>query len=82
VASREAAASRPSTGGGIEAEHWVEGEEGGVEGGDGLGVEDRIRVYGHEKMRQPHDATGKFTGTRVCGAGGTRIYTWVVVRIG
>jgi hypothetical protein len=75
VASREAAASRPSTGGGVEAEHWVEG-------GDGLGVEDRIRVYGHEKMRQPHDATGKFTGTRVCGAGGTRIYTWVVVRIG
>jgi hypothetical protein len=51
VASREAAASRPSTGGGVEAEHWVEGEEGGVEGGDGLGVEDRIRVYGHEKMR-------------------------------
>jgi hypothetical protein len=37
--------SRPSTGGGIEggggveAEHWVEGEEGGVEGGDGVGVE-------------------------------------------
>jgi hypothetical protein len=42
--SREAAASRPTTGGGVEggsgveAEHWVEGEEGGVEGGDGIGV--------------------------------------------
>jgi hypothetical protein len=23
-------------GGGVEAEHWVEGEEGGVEGGDGV----------------------------------------------
>jgi hypothetical protein len=37
VVSREAAASRPSTGSGVEggngveAEHWVEGEEGGVE---------------------------------------------------
>jgi hypothetical protein len=30
------AASRPTTGGDIEAEHWVEGEEGGVEGGDGV----------------------------------------------
>jgi hypothetical protein len=45
TASREATTSRPSTGGGIkgdsgvEAEHWVEGEEGGVEGGDGGGVE-------------------------------------------
>jgi hypothetical protein len=43
--SREAAASRLSTGGGdeggggIEAGHWVEGEEGGVEGGDGVSVE-------------------------------------------
>jgi hypothetical protein len=38
------AASRLSTGGGIEgggnieAEQWVKGEEGGVEGGDGIGV--------------------------------------------
>jgi hypothetical protein len=38
-------ASRPSTGGGVEggggveAEHWVEGDEGGVEGGDGVGVD-------------------------------------------
>jgi hypothetical protein len=41
--------SRPSTnggvkgGGGVEAEHWVKGEEGGVEGGDdvdvGVGIE-------------------------------------------
>jgi hypothetical protein len=37
--------SRPSTGGGIEggggveAEHWVEGEEGGVEGGVNVGIE-------------------------------------------
>jgi hypothetical protein len=33
------AASRPSTGGGIKAEHWVKGEEGCVEGSDGVGVE-------------------------------------------
>jgi hypothetical protein len=26
-------------GGGVEADHWVEGEGGGVEGGDGDGVE-------------------------------------------
>jgi hypothetical protein len=38
AASREAAASRPSIGGGVEAEHWVEGEEGGVEGGVGVSV--------------------------------------------
>jgi hypothetical protein len=39
------ATSRPSTndsikgGGSVKAEQWVEGEEGGVEGGDGVGVE-------------------------------------------
>jgi hypothetical protein len=39
------AVSRPSTndgvkgGGVVEAEHWVKGEEGDVEGGDGSGVE-------------------------------------------
>jgi hypothetical protein len=38
VASREAAVLRPSTDSGVEAEHWVEGEEGCVEGGDGVGV--------------------------------------------
>jgi hypothetical protein len=43
--SREGVVSRLSTGGGvkggggIEAEHWVQGEEGGVEGGDGVGVD-------------------------------------------
>jgi hypothetical protein len=35
-------------GGGVEAEHWVNGEEGSVEGGNGdgvdVGVEGRIRV--------------------------------------
>jgi hypothetical protein len=43
--------SRPSTGGGVEAEHRVEGEEGGVEGSDGVGVEGRIRVCGARENR-------------------------------
>jgi hypothetical protein len=38
------AVSRPSIdddvegGGGVKAEHWVEGEDGGVEGGDSVGI--------------------------------------------
>jgi hypothetical protein len=55
--SREAAASRLSTDGGvegcggIEAEHWVEGAEGGVEGGDGIGVGVEASKRWHHRCR-------------------------------
>jgi hypothetical protein len=49
--SREAAASRPSTGGGVEVEHWVEGEDGGVEGGDGVSVRVEVGKWQHHQRR-------------------------------
>jgi hypothetical protein len=38
-------------GSGVEAEHWVEGEEGSVEGGNDIGVEGRISVCGARENR-------------------------------
>jgi hypothetical protein len=60
TASREAAASRPSTGGGVdgggdvEAEHWVEGVEGGVEGGDGVSVSVEAGKQRHHRRGEWH----------------------------
>jgi hypothetical protein len=58
AASREAVASRPSTGGGIEggssieAEHMVLGEEGGVEGGDDVGVGNDVEAGKRQRRRR------------------------------
>jgi hypothetical protein len=58
VASREAVASRPSTDGGIEvgsgveAEHWVKGEEGSVEGGDGIDVGVSVEAIKRRRHRR------------------------------
>jgi hypothetical protein len=58
VASREAVASRPSTdgdvegGSGVEAEHWVEGEEGGVEGGDDIDVGISVEASKRRRRRR------------------------------
>jgi hypothetical protein len=98
AASREAAASRPSTdggvegGGGIEAEHWVEGEEGSVEGGVDVGMEaDKWQCHRHKgkdyglrgagKLGSLTASRGNSMGLGFAGPGGTRIYTRVVVHI-